>query len=273
VFQTLIALLLYAALYVRRSLWLKGAALAYGAVAMVVLLRAYSKAGVLSLGLWAVSWTTLQKKFVALALVAVVVTLGGLYYSHDIATNVTKLFHKEIGALEGTVDTKRTFAGRWYGWQEMMVRWQKFDWPQKVFGSGELAVGAHNDYLLLLFHGGVVGLAIYLALLTAIGTRIVLNLWRRIDPLAVGALMLFLMWLVDTIGLVPSSYPGYQWFVWGMIGLSFRLREEEATSATEPVGTDAITGRTRSQERAAPAGGNAGYRYPIIAPRKTLSGI
>lgn len=273
VFQTLIALLLYAALFVRRNLWLKGAAVAYGVVALIVLLKAYSKAGILSLGFWAVSWTTLQKKFVALALVVVVVAVGGIYYSHDIAVNITKLFHKEIGALEGTVDTKRTFAGRWYGWQEMMARWQTFDWPQKAFGSGELAVGAHNDYLLLLFHGGVVGLAIYLGLLAAIGAKIVLNLWRRIDPLAVGALMLFLMWLVDTIGLVPSSYPGYQWFVWGMIGLSFRLREEEASSATEPVGAGAITDRARSQERPAPSAGDAGYRYPIIAPRKSLSGI
>jgi hypothetical protein len=273
VLQTLIALLLYAALYVRRSLLLKGAALAYGIVALVVLLRAYSKAGILSLGLWAFSWTTLQKKFVALALVVALVAVGGLYYSDDIAANVTQLFHKELGALDGTVDTKRTFAGRWYGWQDMIARWHGFDWPQKAFGSGELAVGAHNDYLLLLFHGGVVGLAIYLALLTAIGTRIVLNLWQRIDPLAVGALMLFLMWLVDTIGLVPSSYPGYQWFVWGMIGLSVRLREEETSSATAPAAVDAITDHTRTQDSATASALDAGCRYPIIAPRKTLSGI
>jgi hypothetical protein len=34
--------------------------------------------------------------------------------------------------------------------------------------------------------------------------------------------MVFAMWLVDAIGLVPSLYSGYQWFVWGVIGIAVR---------------------------------------------------
>ena len=56
---------------------------------------------------------------------------------------------------------------------------------------------------------------------------LVRNLIRRVDPLAVAGFMVFLAWMVDTIGLVPSAYSGYQWFVWGMIGLSLRVRQEE----------------------------------------------
>ena len=58
------------------------------------------------------------------------------------------------------------------------------------------------------------------------------NLWRRVDPIAVVALMLYAMYFIDSFGLVPSSYPSYQWLVWGLIGLSFRLREDEARQAS-----------------------------------------
>jgi hypothetical protein len=36
------------------------------------------------------------------------------------------------------------------------------------------------------------------------------------------------MWMVDSIGLVPSAYPGYQWFVWGIIGICLRRGQEES---------------------------------------------
>jgi hypothetical protein len=34
--------------------------------------------------------------------------------------------------------------------------------------------------------------------------------------------MILMMYLVDTIGLTPGIYPGYQWYVWGFIGLALR---------------------------------------------------
>jgi hypothetical protein len=173
----------------------------------------------------------LQKRYLVFALITIGGTVAVAYYGSHFVGNVQQMFHKEIGFLHGQVAQERTFAGRWYGWEEMMAEWDKLGWPSKTFGSGKVALGAHNDYLLLLFNGGIVGLGIYLSLLASIGVRIAKNLWRRADPMTVAALMLFLMWMVDTIGLVPSAYPGYQWFVWGMIGLSLRLREDESRAA------------------------------------------
>lgn len=233
-FQTILALLLYSALYSRNFL-IKAVTLAYGGISIVVLIKAYSKAGILSLLIWAASWTMLQRKFISLLLLGTAGALIGAYYASDILDNIMQLFHKEIGAFEGTVETSRTFSGRWLGWAEMMSRWWKFHWVSKLFGSGLVATGSHNDYLQILFHGGLVGLGIYIALLAAVGARVVSNLRRDIDPLSVAALMLFTMWMVDTIGLVPSAYPGYQWFVWGLIGLSFRLRSMEAEAARENI--------------------------------------
>lgn len=225
-FQTIFGLLLYGSLYLKRHPFLKIGTGVYLIAAILVLFKAYSKAGLVSLAAWVICWTALQKKFIALILTIIVGTGAGIYYASDIADDIEQLFHKEIGLFEGTVKTERTFSGRWYGWKEMVARWERFHWLSKSFGSGETATGAHNDYLQILYHGGLLAVGLYLFLLASIGTRAVSDLRRKIDPMAVAALMLFLMWVVDTIGLVPSAYPGYQWFVWGFIGLSFRMRDE-----------------------------------------------
>ncbi len=227
-FQTIFALVFYAAIYGRESAWTRLWALIYGLLSAAVMIRAYSKAGVVSLSLWVAVWTLFQRKFAAFALIAAVAAGVGVYFAAGVAGNIQQIFHKEIGAMEGNTEVSRTFAGRWIGWEAVLDRWKDYSWPAQFFGSGEVATGMHNDYLQILFHGGILGLILYLVLLTVVGIRILSNLRERIDPTAVGALMLYLMWLVDTIGLVPSAYPGYQWFVWGFIGLSFRMREEEA---------------------------------------------
>lgn len=267
-FQTILALLLYGALYARTNPMVKAATLAYMAVAVVVMTKAYSKAGILSLALWSGCWTFLQRKYLALSLLVAGGAGAAVLYADEIAATVVRLFHKEIGALGGTVEVARTFQGRWYGWQEMVHHWWTLPWFAKGLGSGEVAVGAHNDYLLVLFHGGLLGLGLYLTLLAAIGWRILRDLRRRVDPLRVAALMLYLMWLVDTVGLVPSAYPGYQWFVWGLIGLSLRQGAMDARSAAE---LEPMAARAGSEAPVTGSGlvsmpASVGRRFPIIAP-------
>jgi hypothetical protein len=79
----------------------------------------------------------------------------------------------------------------------------------------------------VLFHGGLLGLGIYITLLCSVGWAIARSLWERCDIWAIAPLFVFIMWIVDTIGLVPSAYSGYQWFVWGIIGFCLRHRQEE----------------------------------------------
>jgi O-antigen ligase len=185
---------------------------------------------------WVLCWTLLQRKVVSLIAMIVPVTAAALWYFPQLAGNIAKIFYKEAGALTGTVDSKMTFAGRWFGWKEMLDQWSGIPLLGKVFGSGHPALGAHNDFLQMLFHGGLVGLAIYLSLLGYMGYRLVMNLRQQVDPLRVGALMAYLMWMIDTIGLVPSAYSSYQWFVWGVIGLS--VRSAQVGAELDPVQTD-----------------------------------
>src|SRR5262249_10184250 len=128
----------------------------------------------------------------------------------------------------GQVQKEQTFQGRWFGWMDMMNKWERLPPLSQLFGSGEIATGAHNDFLQMLFHGGIVGLIMYLSMLVVIGVRIGRNLLAKVDEMAVAALMLYLMWVIDAVGLVPSAFPPEQWLVWGVVGLSFRMRADEA---------------------------------------------
>jgi hypothetical protein len=224
----IIAILLYASLWHPRNMVLKLTAIGYAAAAAFVILRAYTKAGTAVLVLWGLIWTILQRKFAALAALLAMALLVLPFYAEQLVENLARVFRKEFGAIEGSVDVEQSFEGRWFGWEEMLNRWLDLGPLEMVFGAGVKAYGAHNDYLQILFHGGILGLSIYLSLLIVIGLRVLQNLRQRVDPLAVAAFMLFTMYLIDTIGLVPSSYPTYQWLVWGLIGLSFRQREDEA---------------------------------------------
>jgi hypothetical protein len=73
-------------------------------------------------------------------------------------------------------------------------------------------------------------------LLVAVGWCIARMLMRRADIWAIGALFVFLLWMVDTVGLTPSAYSAYQWFVWGVIGFCLRYRQDEQLHARHPVG-------------------------------------
>ncbi|MGH8491181.1 MAG: O-antigen ligase family protein [Gammaproteobacteria bacterium] len=228
--QTILALLVYTALYMSNGVASavgRCCAFLYGLASLIVLYKTYSKSAIVTLTLWTLSWTTLQRKFITLSILSVAVLVGLGYYAQDIAEEIGTIFHKEVGFAQGVVEIERTFTGRWYGWKDLMDEWTDFGMLAKLFGSGHIALGAHNDYLLLLVHGGFVGLVIYVSLLIATGWKIMKNVLERREPLAVAALMVFVMWMVDTIGLVASGFSGYQWFIWGIIGVSFRIRQNE----------------------------------------------
>lgn len=226
--QTIVALLLFTSLYAPRNIVLGLGAMFYGLASLFIIFKAYTKSGFVTLAIWSFLWTTLQKKFIALAVITTLILFALPFYAGDIVDSIQTVFRKEIGALEGKLAIQQTFEGRWFGWGELLSRWQGMSFLAMAFGSGHVMTGAHNDYIQILYHGGVVGLVIYVTLLGTIGANVIKSVMERAEPLRVAALMLYLMYLIDTIGLVPSAYPGYQWLVWGLVGLSLRRRQEMA---------------------------------------------
>lgn len=199
--------------------------------ALVIVYKALSKSGMSILFLWFVIWSIGRKSLKLPILAAIGVFLLIPFYFQEIFDTVFNIFHKEVGAVTGEIDANRTFAGRWVKWEEMYNRWIEFSIFQKLFGAGEIAIGAHNDYLQMLFHGGLIGLILYLVFLFSISIKLLMIFLRKMNLLSTLSLMVLAMWFVDSIGLVPSVYSGYQWFVWGVIGLC--LRQEKNSVANE----------------------------------------
>lgn len=232
--QTIMGLLLVSAFEQRKSWMLKIGMLLYAAAALLVIKGAYSKSGVIIIVAWLTLWPLLRRNmrdFLAIAGIAVV---ASLYYSKQIMDSIGFVFIKEISAVQGTGGVDSTFAGRWYIWDQMLQEWHALPFWKQILGSGKVALGAHNDYLQILFHGGVLGLAIYASLLAAVSVVILRLLIVRLDAYSIAALLAFIMWNVDAIGLVPSAYSGYQWFVWGLIGLCLRKRRDEQGKTISP---------------------------------------
>jgi hypothetical protein len=232
--QTLLALTLYVALLPRIDPARFALAAGYGGAALAVMFNAYSKSGFAALAVWALIWAMYRRRFWVLGVFGSIGAVVIAYFAQDIGARVSQLFVKELTAIAGEGDLMHTFAGRWYAWRELWNTWLALGPLAQVFGSGHKAIGAHNDYLQILYHGGIVGLALYVALLTAAVVRVVAALRHGAQPLDVAALMALCLWFIDSIGLVPSSYPGYQWFVWGFVGLALRAREW-MVAAPQPV--------------------------------------
>jgi len=228
--QTVMGLLLLSAFVDRKSSLLRIGLIFYGIAALLVIKGAYSKSGVIIIVAWAVLWPLLRKNVKALAALAGVAVVVGLYYAQEIMSSIGFVFVKEINAVKGTGGIDTTFAGRWYIWDEMLKEWHTLPLARQLLGAGKTALGAHNDYLQILFHGGVIGLTIYIALLLSVLTVIVRSLAARLNTYSIAALLGFIMYAVDSIGLVPSAYSGYQWFVWGLIGLCLRRRRDAAAA-------------------------------------------
>lgn len=229
------AILLYWVYFSKGRLWTKIFLFAYAINCSVVVFKAYSKAGYVIFGLWVVVWAVLNRKIgwllaIIVAVIGINFAMGNMLFD-DVAT----VFYKETAAIEGTGETKFILSGRLTVWEKYLKEWHEFDVIQKIFGAGRAGGTAHNDYIRALISGGVVGLSMYIILLAVIGWKVAVNLFRDKNPLNILAFMIFLMWIVDTIGLVPSLYPAYQWYVWGFIGLALR-------------GVDGLHGQSESVE-------------------------
>ena len=231
--QTLLALVIYGGLHPRLGPLRVTLLLGYGLLAFVVLFKAYSKSAMATLLLWGVVWMALRPRSWWIGAVGIAALATFLSFAVDPADQIAQLFNKELSALAGQGDIRLTFQGRWFAWADMLDEWRSYAPLQQVFGSGHKSIGSHNDYILLLLHGGIVGASLYVALLAAVGMRIVGNLRRDRSVLNLAAAMAFVMWLIDSIGLVPSAYPPYQWFVWGVIGLAIRRDAELGRVPTE----------------------------------------
>ena len=241
-FQTLSAVFLFWCYFLNpgRDLIKKTLLLILVGACLVVLFKIYSKAAVAIITIWIIIYCLSYKRILPVILLAVLFLGVDFLFQGQLIADFKQLFSKEVAATLENADElvyRRTLSGRWFGWEALLRNYANRSLVVQIFGNGNPS-NAHNDFLVRLLSGGVIGLFIYVVLLGSIAKAILKNLRREASPLNVMAIMIFAMWLVDTMGLHPSLYPGYQWYVWGFIGLS--LRGVDWQPATRPVGPEPI---------------------------------
>lgn len=225
-FQTVTAIMLYSSYFAEGSKKGRLMLTTYFWACVPVLYKLYVKSGYVAFGWWMFIWSLFRKKIVVFTIVLLSILVLNMALGNRIFKGVTDTLEAEISALEGEVSYDKTLAGRWKLWGAWYKEWQKLSLLQKFFGSGEKGYGLHNDYLFAVQRSGLLGLSVYMILLLCIGLKITRHLLLRITPMTIMAFMLFSLWIEETIGLVPSGFPSFQWFCWGFIGLSFRIFEQ-----------------------------------------------
>lgn len=223
-YMTIGAILLYWGIFVNKinkKKLVKLSLFAYAMACCVVIFKVYSKAGYLIFALWVLIWTFMKKKFGFLLIIILAIFAINFLTNNKIFREVGMTFSKETGIIEGTEDSKYLLSGRLGTWEEYLKHWMSLDFFYKLFGSGD-NVSAHNDYVRALLSSGILGLVIYIIVLVAMGWNILKKLIYQQTDINIIAFMVFVMWIVDSIGLVPSMFPAYQWFTLGFIGLALR---------------------------------------------------
>ncbi len=220
-YLSLAGVILYS-IYFARTMQAKIILLLYGAMIGTVIFKVYSKAAIVIAGVWLTIWSIFRKRFHALILVTVLVSIVGVFFHNAILSEVETLFSKETAALEGVGDEKRVLGGRAHIWGPAFEEWYEADVFNQLFGMGKSGGSSHNDFLRVTISGGIIALLTYIMLLIVIGIRVFKKALLSPEPINIMALMIFVMWMIDTIGLTPGIYPGYQWYVWGFIGLALR---------------------------------------------------
>jgi O-antigen ligase len=220
--QTFIAILLFWAYFVpsRRSLLTKGYLLSIFFISTFTIYKLFSKAGFLISAVWLLVWTVLRKRILALGIVVLIMVMAVSLLEMSSLEKVETVYSQEVSVVEGSGKYDQSLGGRWSGWRAQMKMWSEQPILMKIAGTGQSATGAHNDFLRALLATGIIGLLIYMCLLILTGLKLIQKCRQRLSPLNIAALMIYLMWCIDAIGLVPGAYSSYQWFAWGFIGLA-----------------------------------------------------
>lgn len=214
--MTLMAILLYQAVFKVKDVFLKSFMLFLAAGAFVSIYAVYSKAAVGIIGTWIIALLLFSKSKVKQAFSVVIgLLVVFLVFGDAVSSNIEQLFSKEVGYQTGEVkDVKYTLAGRGYIWEEHWTFWtDKQSFFYQWFGDG-LNKPVHNEFLRVLMLNGIIGvLFLVIFIVKSIG-----NIFKVHQNVRVFAIMLLGMYMVDSIGLVPGKYYYYNILVWGIFG-------------------------------------------------------
>ena len=189
---------------------------ALGFISVFSIYLVFSKAGVAILLVWTTIIIIYSQNKIKNTLLLLTIFIGLSYALGDLfIENIEQLFSKEIGYNDGRdKDIRYTLAGRGFIWTDAWDQWLNRSFIFQFLGDG-VSRGVHNEFFRIFLMNGIFGLLLLITFLF----QIIIKIRKANKNIKMFGLMLFSMYLIDSIGLTPGIYYYYNILVWGMIGL------------------------------------------------------
>ena len=178
----------------------------------------FSKSAVAILLLWSIGLASFGKKLHWLLWGALFALIFDAFSEQSVWGNIYKIFERDIAVQQGEMDSQYALSGRGVVW----ANWLDYFWSEggtfdRLLGYGEI-VSAHNEWLRIMIFGGFISLMLTILMQIVVFFKILNAMLSKGTFCMVFAMLLFLTYLLDCIGIVPGLYPQYNWYLWGILG-------------------------------------------------------
>ncbi len=198
-------------------------------ISVITVYKCYSKTGWITLVTILFVWFLLRKKIIQTVLIPIIVAV--ILFVNPFARDFQKTFDNEINYFIHGTDTKEmVFRGRLNRWETGMDDFNSLSIINKLFGAKKNIGDPENDYLRVLWDNGIIGFIAFLILLGLTGYLLIRKYVKNKDPVILMGILIFIMFLISSIGSYAMYYPNLQWFMWGTVG--FILSKDRVTVAT-----------------------------------------
>ncbi|MBA7536527.1 hypothetical protein ES705_28791 [subsurface metagenome] len=198
-------------------------------VSIAMVYKCYSKTGWITLVTILFVWFLVRKKIIQTILILVIVAI--ILLVNPFAKDFQKTFQTEISyTINGQANKEMVFRGRLSRWETGMNDFNSLPIINKLFGAKKSIGDPENDYLRVLWDNGIIGFIAFIVLLGLTGYLFIHKYAKNKDPAILMGILIFIMYLLSSIGSYSMYYPNLQWFMWGTVG--FILSKNRVTAST-----------------------------------------
>jgi len=229
VVQALIGIYLYWHYFLDKTRnLLKNLLVLISVLCLIALYFFYSKTIVLTLIIWLFLFSFLRKKFYALPMALGLFILFNSILGNKLLYDMKTLFSKEIEYVGGNIPSDYVLAGRGWIWKMYSLEWKHLPFLQKIIGAGMSHTHFHNDFLRVLYSGGILLLILYLSMILFFSAKVFSRFLKERKIIHFAALLGLAYYLVESLGQVAGFYSIIQPATWGLVGLSLNRELEWA---------------------------------------------
>lgn len=220
IMQALIGIYIYWNYFMNRSRYLmKSALLFLSSLCLVGLYFLYSKTIVLTLVLWIILFAFFRKRMYVLPMAIFLLILINSLIGNMLLSDMKTLFSKEIEYAGGNITSDYVLAGRGKIWKSYSIEWKDLPILEKIIGTGRSHGYFHNDFLRILYSGGVIFFLLYGALLIKLSWNIFRLYLKEKRAIYFAALLAITYYFSESFGQVAGFYPIINPATWGLAGL------------------------------------------------------